>query len=149
VLLPQLEAGAATSYWLATSRPGGRPHLAGVGAMWFEDKLYIVSGPGTRKSRNLAGNPNCAVSVSLPGLDLVIEGSAAKVTDAATLTRLAQLYAAQGWPATVSGDALTAPYSAPSAGPPALGPLRGHAATAFGVASAEPYGATRWRFGAS
>jgi hypothetical protein len=46
------------------------------------------------------------VSVSLPGLDLVIEGSAARVTDAAMLTRLVKLYAAQGWPATVSGDAL-------------------------------------------
>jgi hypothetical protein len=31
------------------------------------------------------------VSVSLPGLDLVIEGSAARVTDAAMLTRLAEL----------------------------------------------------------
>ena len=31
----------------------------GVGAVWFDGKFYIVSGPGTRKSRNLAENPNC------------------------------------------------------------------------------------------
>ena len=147
--LAQLEAGAAPSYWLATSGPDGRPHLAAVGAMWADGTLYFTSGPGTRKSRNLAGNPTCALSASLPGLDLVIEGSAARVTDAATLTRLAELYAAQGWPATASGDALTAPYSAPSAGPPPWDLYAVTPATAFGVASAEPYGATRWRFGAS
>ena len=144
--LEQLEAGAAKSCWLATTRPDGRPHIAGVGALWVEGRLYFTSGAGTRKSRNLAANPHCAVALALPGLDLVVEGTAARVTDAATLARLAERYAAQGWPATVSDGAITAPYSAPSAGPPpwdlyALTPV-----TAFGVATAEPYGATRWRF---
>jgi hypothetical protein len=145
--LEQLEAGSGRStYWLATTRPDGRPHLAGVGALWVDGTLYFTSGLGTRKSRNLRDNPNCVVSVSLPGLDLVIEGTVARVTDEATLARLAERYAAQGWPATVADGALTAPYSAPSAGPPpwhlyALTPM-----TAFGVATAEPNGATRWRF---
>ena len=52
--------------FLATTRPDGRPHLAGVGALWDEGKVYVVSGGGTRKSRNLAKNPACAVSMSLP-----------------------------------------------------------------------------------
>src|SRR5581483_11038133 len=89
-----------TTYWLATTRPDGRPHVAGVGALWVDGRLYFVSGSGTRKSRNLATNPNCSVSVSLPGIDLVIEGRAAQVTDAETLHHLAERYAAQGWPAT-------------------------------------------------
>ena len=101
--LAQLEAGAAKSCWLATTRPDGRPHVAGVGALWVEGRLYFTSGAGTRKSRNLAANPHCAVALALPGLDLVVEGTAARVTDAATLARLAERYAAQGWPATV-GD---------------------------------------------
>ena len=58
------------------------------------------------------------MSVSLPGLDLSIEGTVQRVTDRSKLTRLAERYAAQGWPASVDGDSLTA----------------------------EPYGATRWRF---
>jgi len=144
--LKQLEAGAAKTYWLATTRPDGRPHLAGVGAKWEDDRLYFTSGAGTRKSRNLAENPRCAVSMSLPDLDLVIEGTAAKVTDAATLARLAERYAAQGWPAAVSDGAITAPYSAPSAGPPPWDLYVVTLVTAFGVATAEPYGATRWRF---
>ena len=51
-----------------------------------------------------------------------------------------------GWPAEVDGDALTAEYSAPSAGPPPWNVYRLTVMTAFGVATAEPYGATRWRF---
>src|SRR6185437_2433132 len=78
--LKQLDAGAAKSYWLATTRPDGRPHIAGVGAKWVDGRLYFTSGPGTRKSRNLVLNPNCAVSMSLSDLDLVIEGTAAIVT---------------------------------------------------------------------
>jgi pyridoxamine 5'-phosphate oxidase-like protein len=144
--LKQLEAGAAKSYWLATTRPDGRPHIAGVGAKWVDNLLYFTSGAGTRKSRNLAENRNCAVSISLPDLDLVIEGTVAQVTDAATLARLAELYASQGWPATVSEGALTAPYSAPSAGPPPWDLYVVTPVTAFGVATAEPHGATRWRF---
>lgn len=145
--LDQLQDDAAKkTTWLATVRPDGRPHVAGVGALWLDGKYYVVSGEGTRKSRNLAENPNCVISVTLPDLDLVVECIAALVTDGATLQRLAEHYAAQGWPARVEDGALTAPYSAPSAGPPpwhlyALTPV-----TAFGVASAEPYGATRWRF---
>jgi hypothetical protein len=92
-------------------------------------------------------NPHCAVSLSLSDLDLVLEGTAAKVTDAATLARLAERYAAQGWPATVSEGAITAPYSAPSAGPPPWDLYVVMPETAFGVATAEPYGAMRWRFG--
>ena len=51
-----------------------------------------------------------------------------------------------GWPAEVDGDAFTAPFSAPSAGPPPWHLYRFTFDTAFGVATAEPYGATRWRF---
>src|SRR5881394_3338961 len=86
--LAQLEAGSLKSTWLATVRPDGRPHLAGVGALWLDGKFYIVSGPETRKSRNLAQNPNCVLSTSLPDLDLVVEGTAARVSDDATLQRL-------------------------------------------------------------
>ncbi len=144
--LKQLEAGAATSYWLATTRPDGRPHMAGVGAKWMEGRLYFTSGPGTRKSRNLAQNRNCAISISLPDLDLVVEGTSAKVTDQATLTCLAEIFASQGWPATVGGGALTAPYSAPSAGPAPWDLYVVTPVTVFGVSTAEPHGATRGRF---
>jgi hypothetical protein len=139
------DAGGPNTYWLATTRPDKRPHVAGVGALWVDGRFYFVSGAGTRKSRNLAANPNCVISVKLAGIDLVVEGVARLVTDQPTLQRLAELYAAQGWPASVSDGALTAEFSAPSAGPPPWNLYVMTPSTAFGVASVEPYGATRWR----
>jgi hypothetical protein len=131
---------------LATTRPDGRPHAAVVGARWFDGDIYFTSGPGTRKSRNLAANPACTVTVRLAGMDLILEGEATRVTDRPILERLAGLFRAGGWPAEVEGDAFTAPYSAPSAGPPPWYLYRFAFHTAFGVAGAEPHGATRWRF---
>src|SRR6266550_3796038 len=144
--LKQLEAGTAGSYWLATTKPDGRPHVAAVGALWVDGKIYFTTGTRTRKGRNLAANPACVFSVSLTGIDLVVEGSAVRITDRPTLLRLAQRYAAQGWPASVSGAALTAKYSAPSAGPPPWNLYVVRPTTAFGVATAAPSGATRWQF---
>jgi hypothetical protein len=117
-----------------------------VGALWVDGRFYFTSGAGTRKSRNLAANPNCVLSITLPDLDLVVEGRASTVTDQATLERLAQRYAAQGWPARAADGALTAEFSAPSAGPPPWHLYVVTPVVAFGVATAKPYGAMRWRF---
>jgi len=135
------------AFFLGTTRPDGRPHAAGIGATWHEGDLYFTSGPGTRKSRNLAANPACTISARLEGIDLVVEGEAIRVVDPPTLERLAARYRDGGWPAQVDGDVFIAPYSAPSAGPPPWHLYRCAFHTAIGVATAEPYGATRWRFG--
>lgn len=144
--LKQLGSSGGT-YWLATTNPDGSPHVAGTGALWVDGKVYFVSGARTRKSRNLATNPSCVFSVSLTGIDLVLEGRAVHVTDRPTLLRLAKRYAAQGWPVSVSGAAFTAEYSAPSAGPAPWNLYVVRPTTAFGVATVDPSGATRWRFG--
>ena len=143
---PAQEEGPGRTFWLATTSPDGSPHVAAVGALWVDDQLYFTSGPRTRKSKNLAAKANCAVSVSLDDVDLVVEGMARKVTDKATLEHVARLYASQGWPARASGGAITAEFSAPSAG---RGPWDLYVVTpsaAVGVATKEPEGATRWHF---
>src|SRR5258708_31684525 len=61
--LKQLGGNTAGSYWLATTDPDGRPHVAAVGALWADGKLYFPSRPPTSKSRNLAANRACAVAV--------------------------------------------------------------------------------------
>lgn len=139
-------SGAGTPTFLGTVRPDGRPHAAGIGAAWYDGDVYFQCGPETRKARNLAVNPACTISASLPGMDLVFEGEAARVIDAPTLEALAAIYRDGGWPVQVEGDTFTAPFSAPSAGPPPWHLFRLTAHTVFGVANAEPYGATRWRF---
>jgi Pyridoxamine 5'-phosphate oxidase len=132
--------------WLTTTRPDGRPHVAGVVGFWVDDTLYFVSGPETRKAQNLARDPRCSFAISLPDLDLVLDGTASRVTDTRTLDQVAQGFAARGWPLEVEGDMVTASFGAPTAPPP---PWHLHAfkpRTALGVATAAPGGATRWRF---
>lgn len=146
--VPQLEdTSGHRTCWLATTDPDGSAHIAGVGALWVDGKMYFTSGPRTRKSRNLAREPRCAIAVALGDMDVVLEGSASRVTDERVVKDLAERYAAQGWPARAEGTVITAEYSAPSAGraPWDLWVLEQEAA--FGTATAEPYGATRWRFG--
>jgi hypothetical protein len=113
--------------------------------VWFGDTLYFASGARSRKSRNLEVNPACALSASLPDLDVVIEGTARRVTDSQTIKNLAGEFVRRGWPVTVIGEALTAPWGAPSASPPwylyAVAPT-----TAFGLATGGSPGATRWSF---
>ncbi len=136
------------TFFLGTAQPNGRPHAAGVGALWYDGDLYFTSGPATRKSRNLAANPACTISVSLKGIDLVLEGQAQRITEKPTLEALAKLYrnAGSGWPVEVKDDVFTAPFSAPSAGKPPWYVYRLIFDTVVGVATAEPNGATRWRF---
>jgi hypothetical protein len=130
--------------WLTTINPDGSPHLTPVGFAQFDGIWYFTSGPGTRKSRNLAADPRCVVSVATHPFDLVIEGSAARVTDADELRSVADEYVRVGWPAQVERDALTAEYSAPSAGPPPWHVYKITPSTVFAFGTAEPYGATRF-----
>jgi hypothetical protein len=138
--------GPDVTHFLGTVQPDGTPHAAGVGAVWYDGDVYFTAGPGSRKARNLTASAACTLSARFTGIDLVMEGDAVRVVDAATLERLAEIYRDAGWPAEVDGDGLTAPYSAPSAGPPPWHVYRLTFHTVFGVAGAEPHGATRWRF---
>lgn len=132
--------------FLGTVRPDGSPHSAGVGIVEHDAALYFTSGAATRKSRNLTMNPACTLSLRLDGIDLVLEGRAQRTTERATLEHVAAAYRAGGWPAEVDGDAITAPYSAQSAGPAPWHLYRLDVHTAFGVGLREPHGASRWRF---
>lgn len=145
-LLESGPKGPLVGFFLGTVLPDGRPHVAGVGAVWYDGDLYFTSGPETRKTRNLAANPNCTVAVKLPGMDLTLEGKAARVIDSGLLEQVGAIYRGIGWPAEVAGGAFTAPYSAPSAGPPPWHLYRFAFRSVVGLSTSEPNGATRWRF---
>lgn len=69
------------------------------------------------------------------------------VTDPSKVSVMAERWAATGWPARVddTGLALTAEFSAPSAGPPSWFVYRLTPHTATALLTVEPGGATRWR----
>jgi hypothetical protein len=133
--------------WLATINGDGSPHVTGVGALWVNDAFWFETGAGTSKAKNLARDPRCTLSVAVHDFDLVVDGEAQIVTDRSTVAAMASRWAAAGWPARVdeTGLALTAEFSAPSAGPPPwfVYCLRPEKATA--VLTIDPGGATRWR----
>ncbi len=138
--------GPEPACFLGTIRPDGRPHSAGVGVVAHDGDLFFTSGRSAQKTRNLLANPGCTPSMRLDGIDLVFEGEARRETDPATLTAVAAAYAAGGWPARADGDAITAPYSAQSAGPGPWHLFRFRTATVFGVGLRPPHGASRWDF---
>ena len=134
--------------WLATVNEDGSPHVTGIGALWHDGTFWFQTGDRTRKAKNLARDARCTVSVATHDFDLVIEGEAHKVTDRPTVAAMAERWATEGWPAHVdeSGRALTAEFSAPSAGPPPWFVYRLTPSVATALGTTEPGGATRWRF---
>lgn len=134
--------------WLATLNPDGSPHVTGIGAMWHDGSFWFETGKTTRKGVNVARDPRCSLSVAMHDFDLTIEGRAELVTDPSIVQTMAEIWASDGWPARVddSGTALTADFSAPSAGPPPWHIYRIHATTAVALQTVEPGGATRWTF---
>lgn len=134
--------------WLATINADGSPHVTGVGALWVDDAFWFETGEHTRKGTNLARDPRCSVSVATHGFDLVVEGSAEQIRDPQIVASMAQNWNEQGWPARVddSGVALTAAYSAPSAGQPPWFIYRLVPDLATALQTVTPGGATQWRF---
>ena len=134
--------------WLTTLNPDGSPHVTGVGALWADGAFWFETGERTRKSANLARDPRCALSLATHDFDLVLEGTAAQVTEPPVVAAMAARWAAGGWPARVddTGRAITAEFSAPSAGPPPWFVYRLSAHTATALETVAPGGATRWRF---
>jgi hypothetical protein len=134
--------------WLSTINADGSPHVTGMGALWVEGAFWFETGAGTRKGRNLARDARCALSLALHEFDLVVDGTATQVLDPATVAARAAEWAAGGWPCEVddSGTALTAPFSAPSAGKPPWQVYRIEPTSITALMTVEPGGATRWTF---
>ncbi len=127
-----------------TVRPDGRPHVTAVGIRWHNGALYVLSGSGTRMSRNLAANPVCSIAMRLPdGLDLVLDGEAAPIDEPAILDAVCASIRQSGWPVERTEGGFTAPFGPQDGGAPPwpLYRFAFHTALAHGSA-----GATRWRF---
>lgn len=145
---PAPDAPNARTTWLSTINEDGSPHTTAVGAIWLDGTFWFQTGASTRKGRNVARDPRCALAVSIRDADVVIEGEAVRVTEPDALARIAEAWAANGWPAEPdeSGAGITAPFNAPTQGPPPWHVHRIEPRSATVVSSAEPGGLTRFRF---
>jgi Pyridoxamine 5'-phosphate oxidase len=147
-LPPAPDAHNARTTWLSTLNEDGSPHVTAVGALWLDDSFWFQTGSGTKKCRNVLRDPRCAVAVSVRDADVVAEGEAVRETDPGTLTRLARAWEDQGWPAELhaSGTGITAPFNAPSQGPPPWNVYRIRPQSVTVTLGTEPGGLTRFRF---
>jgi hypothetical protein len=144
---PATDAVNSRTTWLSTVNEDGSPHLTAVGAIWLDGAFWFQTGT-TRKGRNVARDPRCSLAVSVRDADVVIEGDAVPVTEAATVARIAKAWADSGWPAEpdASGTGITAAFNAPGQGPPPWRVYRIEPRSATVVLAVEPGGLTRFRF---
>src|SRR3954466_9842762 len=82
----------AQLYWIITVRRDGRPHAVPVVGVWRDGAFAFCTGAEEQKQRNLDSNPQVAVTTGSTGAhgwdtgkDIVVEGTAQRVTDAAAL----------------------------------------------------------------
>lgn len=89
----------AELYWITTVRVDGRPHVTPLIGVWQEAAMHFCTGLREQKARNLERNPQVALTTGnnawAQGLDVVVEGTAARVTDRGALQRLADAYEAK------------------------------------------------------
>ena len=71
---------AAERYWLATTRPDGRPHVVPVDGVWLETVWYFGGHPDTIHQRNLRTNQNVAIHLEDAMSVVIVEGEAAWLT---------------------------------------------------------------------
>ncbi|HKN39743.1 MAG TPA: pyridoxamine 5'-phosphate oxidase family protein, partial [Acidimicrobiia bacterium] len=102
---------AAELFWISTVRGDGRPHVTPLVAVWHDGALCFSTGPDEQKAVNLRSNPHVVMTTGCndwqDGLDVMVEGEARRVTDRATLERLAEAWRGKWdgrWRFEVSGE---------------------------------------------
>jgi hypothetical protein len=144
----------AELYWISTVRPDGSPHVTPLLAVWLDGAMYFCTGPEERKARNLAGNPSCVLTTGCnalgDGLDMVVEGEAARLTDDAGLGRVAEAYLSkygEDWRfAAREGAFFHDPGSLREADPGPAWVYEVSPKRVFGFGKGGPFSQTRWRF---
>lgn len=104
----------AQLYWIVTVRADGRPHAVPLVGVWHEGTFAFCTGPGEQKHRNLEVNARVAVTTGETGAqgwnvgeDIVVEGSAVRVSDGPEVETLAGVWFGKygdDWHYAVRGD---------------------------------------------
>jgi PPOX class probable F420-dependent enzyme len=90
---------------LATLMPDGAPHSVPVWIVIEGDHLAILTGPGSRKARNIERDPRVAISlidVDQPHMSVLIRGQVVELVDGdrawEIIDRISQKYIGQPYP---------------------------------------------------
>jgi hypothetical protein len=137
--------------WLTVVDADHLPSVRPVLAVFVDGALHTASSTIARKTEHLSAGSPATLATSVDGLDVVWSGIPTRVTDADELDRIVAAYRdTHGWDVWRSGEALAAPYGAPTAGPPPYLAFRIEPTTiyAFGTVEGLAERSTRWELGA-
>jgi hypothetical protein len=81
---------AARSYWIASTRPDGRPHARPVWGVWQDRAFYFST--GSLAAGNLARDPRLTVHLDSGAEVVIIEGTATERDELGVTSRLALAY---------------------------------------------------------
>ena len=136
----------AELYWLTTVRADGRPHVTPLVGVFHDGAVHFCTGLEEQKARNLEHHRELAVTTGhntwAEGTDVVVEGTAVRIEDDATLQRLADAWAAKypgSWEFSV-GDGVFLPEGG---GDAAVFRIEADKVLAF---AKDPHGQTTYRF---
>jgi hypothetical protein len=62
-------------FWMATTRPDGRPHVVPRWGVWLDEGLYYDGSPDTLHARNLGSNSACSLHLEDGWKAVVIDGT--------------------------------------------------------------------------
>lgn len=65
---------AAKHYWLATTRPDGRPHVVPRWGVWLDDRFWYDGSPATVHVRNLEKETSCTLHLEDGWDATIVEG---------------------------------------------------------------------------
>jgi hypothetical protein len=121
--------------------------VTAVGAVWVDGAFWFQTGT-THKARNVERDPRCSIALSIRDADVVVNGRATQVKEPKVVARVAKAWADGGWPVEPdsSGRGITAPFNAPTQGPPPWNVYRIAPTSATVVMGIEPGGLTRFKF---
>ncbi|HVE46734.1 MAG TPA: pyridoxamine 5'-phosphate oxidase family protein [Acidimicrobiales bacterium] len=64
-------------YWMATTRPDGRPHVVPRWGVWVDGRFWYDGAPTTVHVRNLASNSSCTLHLEDGQKAVIVEGVSA------------------------------------------------------------------------
>jgi general stress protein 26 len=65
---------SASVYWIASTRPDGRPHVVPRDGMWLDGALFYGGSAKTVHYRNITRNPHIAVHIGDGQEAIIVEG---------------------------------------------------------------------------
>lgn len=139
---------AAELFWISTVRADGRPHVTPVVAAWWAGAVWFSTGADEQKFANLRANPHVVLTTGCnrwdAGIDVVVEGTAVRVTDDAILAEAARAFRPRWdgrWEFTARDGCFRGADGSGAALVFSVTPVK-----VFAHAKGDPFGATRHAF---